>query len=611
MKTTRRGHPLLRLVRSRAWTLGAAGALSAGSAILGLAPALLVFGIAHEVLSQAPSMERVERLALLGLGAMVIKHALMAGSTSLAHMAAFQIIYDLRIAMARKMAQVPLGFFSRRQVGQLHKAMSEDVGGLEAFLAHIWPDLIAALVAPLGALLVMAWVDWRLALSAFAVVPLALLTQRAMLTGDALQAYERHHEVTRALKQAVHEYVRGIHVIKSFGIEAKGVAALREANAQQVAFVQEYAQRSAPPMIVALKLMSGGTNALLVAPMGVWLHSRGQVDAATLVFFLVVSPQVLSPFMRIATALGQLQVLLQGALQIEAILEEPELPEGERVQVPTQETITLEDVSFGYGEGEPAAIVGVSAQIKAGQVTAIVGPSGAGKSTLIQLIARFWDPTRGRILVGDVDVRELELGAWLDQLSLVFQDVFLFEGSVIDNLRLAAPEATQAQIEQACQAACLHDELLALPQGYQTPLGDRGARLSGGQRQRLSIARALLKGSPIVILDEATAFADPEREARIQEAIAQLARGRTLIVIAHKLSTIRGADQILVMDQGRLVAQGRHDALLSSCALYASLWQAYDQVAGWTLDLPLATDAQSFDQRPTPGPTLASPGETP
>ncbi|MEM9460860.1 MAG: ABC transporter ATP-binding protein [Myxococcota bacterium] len=573
---------LFRLVRTRPWSLGAACVLSVLSAVVGLAPTLLVFGIAAEVLSNSPDADQVVFYASLGVAAALLKHLLFGASTILAHVAAYGILYDLRVAIARKMAEVPLGFFSRRQTGALHKAMNEDVQGLEAFLAHMLPDGVAAFTVPVAAIVLMFVVDWRMALAAFVAVPFALLAQVAMFSREARESYTRYHEATEANKRAVHDYLRGIHVIKTFGLDARSFGELRRAVQKMTDYVDDYARRSAPPFIVALKLLSGGTNALFIVPVGVWLLHTGTLDLATFVFFLLVSTQVLSPFLRIANVMGNLQLLLEGADNVQSILDEPSLPRGKRGAIPTQHGIRFANVSFGYDD--KPVLHNVSFEAPAGKVTAIVGASGSGKTTLARLVPRFWDVDSGALEVGGVDVRSLDLDGWLRQVALVFQDVFLFSGSVRDNLRLARADATDEQIDRACRAARIRDVITALPEGYDTLLGERGARLSGGEKQRLSIARAFLKDAPVLILDEATAFADAQSEAMIQDALAELCKDKTVIVIAHKLSTIRNADRIVVLDDGRVVDVGTHDALIERSTTYQGLWSAYSRSLGWSLD---------------------------
>ncbi|MCG8423797.1 MAG: ABC transporter ATP-binding protein/permease [Proteobacteria bacterium] len=572
---------LMRLVATRPWSLGGAAVLGALAAAAGLGPYVAVYWIAESALSTSPDMDAIWRYALIGVGLTLLKFVLAIVSHSLAHVGAFGVLYDLRIRLAKKMARVPLGFFNRRDAGSLQKAMSDDVSGLEAFLAHMLPDAAAAFSVPLVAFAVMIAVDWRMTLASLAAVPFAIIAQVAMLRGANRDAYDQYHNVNEATKRAVLEYLRGIHVVKAFGLEAKSFGELKTAVDQMTDYVEGYAERSAPPMIIALKLMGGGTNALFIVPVGAWLYASGSLDAATLVFFLLVGTQVLSPFLRIANVLGNLQLLLRGAENIQRVLDEPELPTRAAAGAPDSHEIRFVDVDFAYGD--QLVLRDVSFTAPAGKVTAIVGASGAGKSTVVRLIARFWDVTRGRIEVGGVDVRDVALDEHLARTSLVFQDVFLFHGTVRDNLRLARPEASDSELEAACKVARIRDVISALPQGYDTLLGERGARLSGGERQRLSLARAVLKNAPLLLLDEATAFADAENEVLIHEALAEVTRGKTVLVIAHRLSTIRNADHIVVLDRGARVDAGPHKTLIERCSVYRALWQSYDDAAHWAL----------------------------
>jgi ATP-binding cassette subfamily B protein len=575
---------LLRLVRTRAWTLGAACVFAALAASVGLGVYVPVFLIARDLLQSRPDDSRVLALAFVGIGLTLGKFTFAIVSHCLAHAGAFAILYDLRVRLAKKMANVPLGFFSKRDVGGLQKAMIDDVQGLEAFLAHMLPDAAAAFTVPVAALAVMFLVDWRMALASLVAVPFAVVAQVAMLSGKSRDAYEEYHAVTEATKRAVAEYLRGIHVVKTFGLDARSFGDLKHAVDRMTRYVEDYAERSAPPMIVAMKLLGGGTNALFLVPVGLWLHGRGSLDVATLLFFLLVGTHVLSPFLRIANVLGNLQLLLRGAENLQTILDEPELPRSSAQQVPVAHDVRLVDVRFGYGERE--VVHAVSFHARARETTAIVGPSGSGKSTLVRLIARFWDVAEGCVEIAGVDVRALDLDDHLGRISLVFQDVFLFHGTVRENLRLARPDATDAELEAACRVARIDHVIRQLPEGYDTLLGERGARLSGGEKQRLSLARAVLKDAPILLLDEATAFADAENEVLIHEALAAACANKTVIVIAHRLSTIQNANQIVVMAEGRVEAQGTHAELLRTSRVYQKLWKNFDDAARW--ELPVA-----------------------
>ncbi|MEM6294772.1 MAG: ABC transporter ATP-binding protein [Myxococcota bacterium] len=575
---------LFALVRTRPWLLGSACLCAALASAAGMGPYVAVYGIALEVLQPTPEVDAVWTYAWIGVGLTALKFALMMGSHALAHAGAFGILYDLRVRLARKMARVPLGFFDRTQTGALHKAMTDDVSGLEAFLAHMLPDGAAALTVPLAALAVMLPVDWRMTLAAVAAVPFAVAAQVFMLRRDHKDAYEEHHAATEATKLAVVEYLRGMHVVKAFGLEARGFDRLDAAVARMTNYVEDYANNAAPPMVATMKLLCGGTNALFIVPVGLWFLAEGTLEPAVLVFFLLVGTQILSPFLRIANVMGNLQRLLKGADNIATILDADELDtvtSEDTLEESEPPRITFDAVEFAYDDRP--ALDGLSFTAPAGGVTALVGPSGSGKSTVLRLIARLWDVDAGRIRLADDDIRKTPLDDHLGRVSIVFQDVFLFHGSIADNLRIAAPNCTDAALVEACRIARIHDAIEAMPEGYATVVGDRGLRLSGGERQRLSIARAVLKDAPVLLLDEATAFADAENEALIHAALAEVAKRRTVVVVAHRLATIANADHIVVLDRGAAVDAGTHDALRGRCLLYQQLWSNYEAAHGWTL----------------------------
>ena len=571
---------LLRLVATRPGLLGSACLTGSLAAAAGLGPYIAIYAIAQQVLGPEPDMGLVWTWALVGLGLTLAKFVFAMASHSLAHAGAFGILYDLRVRLARKLGRVPLGLFTRRRAGSLQKALMDDVSSLETFLAHMLPDGAAAITVPFVALAVMFVVDWRMALASLVALPFALLAQAAVVGKRSQESYDRYHRADESTKQAVAEYLRGIHVVKTFGRDKQHFGQLEAAVGEMTSYVEDYAERSAPPFVVAMKLLSGGTNALFIVPVGVWLHARGSLDVATLLFFLLVGTQVLSPLLRIANVLGNLQLLLRGADNIQSLLDEPELPQGGGKPMPVTRELRFRAVEFGYGS--TPVLHGLNFVAPAGKTTALVGPSGSGKTTVLRLIARFWDVRGGSVELGGVDLRELDLDAHLEGLSLVFQDVFLFRGTVRENLQLASPEASDAELEAACRVARIHEVIAALPQGYDTMLGERGARLSGGEKQRLSLARAVLKDAPVLLLDEATAFADAQSEAEIHAALADITADKTVVVVAHRLETIRHADQIVVLDDGRVADTGPHELLIDRCPLYRELWANYDDAARWS-----------------------------
>jgi ABC-type multidrug transport system fused ATPase/permease subunit len=455
---TRRPLGFIGLLTLAPWPLGLAIATAIASATLAIAPFWFIYRIVAELLAATPDMAEVWPLVWWVLGLLALRWALMAASHVLAHTGAFSIQHRLRLAMARRLGAVPLSFFAGRGSGSLRRTLTDDVNALEGFFAHMLPDVVAAATAPLAALALLFAADWRLALAALAPLPLAVLAQWWFMR-RGVQKMREWSALQKRIADEVGEFVRGVHVVKSFGLDARRFGQLAAAVRGAVDWVADYAQSS----------------------------SRGWV-------------------------------LFVGVLTANLVV-----------------------------------------------------------------VARLYEFESGSLRVGGGDVRQWPLDALLGKLGIVFQDVQLFHGTVRENLKLARPDASNEAIEAAARAAQAHDFVMALPQGYDTPLGERGERLSGGERQRLSIARALLKGAPILLLDEATASVDAESEALIQEALTGLCRGRTVLMIAHRLRTVMHADHIVVMDGGRVAGQGQHDELLRSCTVYQRLWQDHEQARDWSL----------------------------
>lgn len=560
--------------------LGLAVVTAIASAALSIAPFWFIHRIVAELFAAAPDMSAVRRLAGWALGLLLLRWGLMWASHVLAHTGAFAIQHRLRLALARRLGEVPLSFFAGRGTGSLRRTLTDDVNGLEGFFAHMLPDAVAAAVAPLAALLLLFAVDWRLALAALAPLPPALFVQwwwmrragRRMREWSALQ---------KRIADQVGEYVRGVQVVKAFGLDARSFGELAGAIRGAVDWVADYARVSASGWVLFSGLLSAGL--VLVAPLGAWLHAQGSLDRSTWVLFLLVAPAVLLPLLRLTFALGEQMQRAEALARINAVLAAPPLAEAGAAALPPDGALDIEFSAVRHRYAGRLALDDVSFRAEAGRVTAIVGASGAGKSTLARLVARLYEFEAGSLKVGGVDVREWPLDALLARLGIVFQEVFLFHGTVRENLALARPDATQPEIEAAARAAGAHDFIMALPQGYDTPLGERGARLSGGERQRLSIARALLKDAPILLLDEPTASVDGESEARIRQALAAVCWGRTVLLIAHRLHTVVDADRIVVLAQGRVVGQGRHAELLRDCPAYRELWRDYAAARTWSL----------------------------
>jgi ATP-binding cassette subfamily B protein len=571
-----------------AHTLGWACATAILSAALSVAPFWFLYRIAIELFAPRPDLSEVRRLAAWALALLALRWALMAVSHVLAHKGAFAVQHRLRVGMARRLNEVPLSFFAGRGSGHLRRTLTDDVNNLEGFLAHMLPDAIASAAVPLAAMALLFAADWRLALASLLPLPLALVAQHVLMRRAAGRMRE-WSELQKRIADQVGEYVRGITVVKAYGRDARSFGELSGAVRGAVGWVEDYARDSSAGWVLFTGLLSA--NLVIVAPLGAWLHVQGTLDLPTYVLFLLVAPAVLLPLLRLTFALGEQLQRAESLARINDVLGTPALTQPAQPTIPDGRLdLDFADVRHRYGSR--LALNGVSLRAEAGCLTALVGTSGSGKSTLARLVARLYEAESGHVRVGGMDVRDWPLDALLARIGIVFQEVFLFHGSVAENLRLARPDASDAELQAAARAARAHDFIQALPLGYDTPLGERGAGLSGGERQRLSIARALLKDAPILLLDEATASVDAENEALIQQALDTLCQGRTVLMIAHRLRTVMHADRIIVLDAGRVAGQGRHDELLRDCPAYQRLWRDHESARDWSLAADGRRDAE-------------------
>lgn len=570
------------LLRSQRALVSTSALCSVVATAVGLVPFFCVAKMATAIYEKPPRLGEVRDLAFVAVGAVAARYVAASVSTMVAHVAAFRVLHDLRLRIAKKLGDVPLSFFAIRTSGDVKRAMMDDVNQIEAFVAHHFPDAIAAITVPIATALALIAVDWRMALASIAMAPFAFGAM-AVAMRDVDAAHKKWFELQDRTNNSVLEYFRGIHVIKTFGLTAKTFGDLSRSIEEGLTWMVGFMRTNGRGYGVFGALI--GSSLVVLMPIGGWLHLRGSLPLGDLVLFLVLGPQLLTSLLRLMFAWGNVQRIEQGNARITAILLSPDLaPPSAKAKALKGDSIEFRDVRFRYDDGGKEALAGVTFEAQAGTVTALVGPSGAGKTTIARLVPRLWESTGGVVALGGVDVRELPLDALLARISVVFQDVFLFHGTVRENLLLAKPNATDEEISRACSAARADAFIRELPKGYDTLLGERGARLSGGEKQRLSIARAILKDAPILILDEATAFADAENEALIQEALAELCRGRTVLVIAHRLSTIASADRIVVLRSGRVEDTGTHGELLERCELYRAMWNDHSASLDWSLD---------------------------
>ena len=574
------GMSFRRVVLQQRLSLALSGLLAAIGAALGLVPYYLIYLVSLQVFgpSSAPlETQYIWQLAWWAVGAVVGKGICKGLSTRLSHIAAYTILYDLRIELARKLGRLPLGYFSQRTTGEVKKIIHEDVEQLEQGLAHIIPDVVAGVTVPLLAGILLFLVDWRMTLATLASAAIALGFFGFMMSRFDMSAY---NALLARMNGVVIQYINGMKVVKAFTRTDFSFAQLQDVVEEMRQVYVRTTRTSALPSAIMLTLMRSA--AVTVVPAGIALYLMGSLSLPTFVLFVVMGIGFNRPIMAVLfhgfTGFYQVNAASQ---RIAAVFSQPDLADPEQPQIPQGNAIAFHNVSFGYGD--TTVLKNISFTAPAGSVTALVGPSGAGKSTIAKLIPRFWDVGDGAIAIGGVNVKDIAVEQLMNRVSFVFQDVFLFNDTILENIHIGNPTASRDAIIAAAKAARCHEFIKALPQGYDTPIGENGVSLSGGQRQRLSIARAILKDAPIIVLDEATAYVDPENEALVQAALAGLLAGgdKTLIVVAHRLSTITEADQILVVDQGQIVTRGSHASLLETCDLYQAQWQAHITARDW------------------------------
>lgn len=535
---------------------------------VGMVPYVVIALLAAGLVEGTLTLERAAVLALAAAVAHAIRFFCTWRSSMMSHRIAFKALRTMRDQMAEKMVRVPLGTVIDTPTGTFKNRFVDNVNQLEDAIAHFMPELPSNVFGPLLAMVLVFVIDWRMGLAGLATLPLGVLFFAIMMR-DYKPKMGRYIKSEQKMNSSLVEYVNGIQVIKAFGRSASSYGAFSSAVADYhdstlAWFRQSWVWMAAIQSVVPCTLLAA-------LPVGVVLMSAGQLSLPAFLACIVIPLGFIGPVLRFAQAAGMVSRMDVCLNTVWDFLGEPELVRpSERVELEGT-CFQFEDVSFSYHEGVEV-LHGVSFETRPGQITAVVGPSGSGKSTVAKLMAGFWDATGGRIRFGGRDVQDIPYQQLMEHVSYVSQDTFLFDRTLADNIRMGRPSASDAEVQAAARAAGCHDFIAELPNGYGTCAGEAGDKLSGGEKQRITIARALLKDAPIIVLDEATAYADPENEALVERAISKLVAGKTLLVIAHRLSTVADADQILVMDQGRIVGQGAHAQLVADCPLYARMW---------------------------------------
>lgn len=563
---------------SRLTLLGCA--LSGAAAVLGLAPYVCVWGVARTVLQGGAAAQAV-RWGWWAVWFAVANILVYFAALMCTHIAAFRTARNIRHLGVAHVLELPLGFFTGSQSGRLRKIIDDNAALTEDLLAHKLPDLTAAVVTPLAAVVLLFVFDWRIGLLCLLTMVLAMACMMNMMGGKNAGFFHRYQREIEKMSGEAVEYVRGIPVVKVFQQTVYSFKAFYRAIQSYSDLASQYAMSCRNGQTSFLTCING--SFVLLIPAALLLASGGEAGTvlANFIFYALFGPACGAMINRIMYASESVMEADEAVQKLDEILAVQPLPRAAAPQAPADASVVFDHVTFRYpGQTEPA-LRDVSFTVPAGAVVGLVGPSGGGKTTAASLIPRFWDVAGGRVLVGGADVRQMDNRALMRQVAFVFQDTRLMKASVLDNIRMARPDATREQVLAAARAAQCSDILAKLPDGLDTMIGPGGVYLSGGEAQRIALARAMLKDAPIVVLDEASAFADPENEALIQKAFGALTRGKTVLMIAHRLSTVRNADNILVLDRGQVAEQGTHDALLKRGGLYAAMWRDYQQAARW------------------------------
>ena len=591
MDTDKRKTGLARLIEiagTKRWLIIGAMSLAVITTIMQFVPIIAVYNILIELAKYALNPSLIDKAYVWHWGYIALEAFFAFGvltfvSLMLSHIAAFNILYEIRMQLAQKMARLPLGFFTHRASGELKKIMSDDVERIELFIAHHIPDIVSAVLFPLILIGYMFAVDWRLALVVLAVLAVTFYVMGKMYTGKKIrEVSERYLGTLGKMNAGIVEYIRGIQIVKTFTESTDAYRKLNDDIKEYRKFANEVNVQYQPTYVGFLTILSSAL--LFIIPIAIWLLIGSASYAAfipVVLMFLIFGVAVFFPVLKLLWIGSFLNQNNMGVQKIDDILYMDEIKEPTTPRYPEDASVEFRNVSFAYDT--TPILKDVSFVAHPGTVTALVGPSGAGKSTVAMLAARFWDIQSGEILIGKVPIKEIPTSVLMENVAFVFQDNMLFFDTIEENIRMGNKDATFEDVTRAACAAQCHEFIESLPNGYQTLVGEGGTYLSGGETQRIALARAILKDAPIILLDEATAFADPENESKILEAFSYLINGKTVLVIAHRLGTITNADRILYVDKGVIVEEGAHEELLAFRKSYAHMWNTYNRAKEWII----------------------------
>ena len=558
--------------------------LSVISAWLALVPFYYIWRIMKEVLSVAPDFGKAAHLKEYGwaaVGFAILSMLVYVCALMCSHLAAFRVQANIRTSLMRHILTLPMGFLDKDGTGKIRKIVNESSAATETYLAHQLPDQAGAIATPAGLLVLLMVFDFRLGLLSLIPVVAAFLIMGTMTGQRMKDKMEEYQNALDEMSSEAVEYVRGIPVVKTFGQSVFSFKRFQTSIQKYEKWTIAYTKEMRIPMTVYTTAINAVFAVLIAATFFFTGKGGDNTFLLNLLFYIIITPIITVTMNKIMYSSENQLIVADAISRIESILEKKPLPETAHAQEPENNSITFENVSFRYEDGGRDALHQINLTIKEGEHVAFVGPSGGGKTTLTSLVARFFDTTEGRILIGNKDVKEISSKQLMDMVSFVFQDSKLLKTSILENVRMGKKDATREEVMQALKEAQCEDIIAKLPDGIDTVIGSSGTYVSGGEAQRLSIARAMLKNAPILILDEATAFADPDNEAKVQEAFSRLSKGKTVIMIAHRLSSIVDADRNYVLKDGSIAEEGTHETLLQKNGVYAHMWEEYNKSVQW------------------------------